>query len=401
MIRDMEITIEVTSNCQAKCPGCIRHKVFNPNTDLVSSPPKNWNLPLEVHNKLIDDLAEKSKVKFLTYDGSFGDSPFHPDFLEMIEYSASKLKGDVEPFGDEKIGQLSPEFNGLHDMTISTNGSYKTPAFWKRLGEILDEHLPNRHHVMFDLDGVDNKTQNMYRIATDFDKIIENAEAFISGGGQAVWKMIPFDFNEELEEKAKMLAAKHGFQKFQRNRIQRVEQKAVQIALSEKLNELDKMKEEDEDLMNISEELVNENLKKGKEIIKDIPIDTKLDAHQNLEKIRETAGITCIWGAANRYQISHDGSVWRCCWMNSNYQYKTEYDAGERENYLRFIKKYNEGWNNLHSHSFHDIISHDFFIKDLEDSFSNEYDDENNPKLKVCTTRCSNFNTKLTKKGIY
>jgi len=401
MIRDMEITIEVTSNCQAKCPGCIRHKVFNPNTDLVSAPPKNWNLPLEVHNKLIDDLAEKSKVKYMTYDGSFGDSPFHPDFLEMIEYSASKLKGDVEPFGDEKIGQLSPEFNGLHDMTISTNGSYKTPAFWKKLGEILNEHLPNRHHVMFDLDGIDNKTQNMYRISTDFDKIIENAEAFISGGGQAVWKMIPFDFNDELEEQAKILAAKHGFQKFQRNRIQRVEQKAVQIALSEKLNELDKMKEEDEDLLNISEELVNENLKKAKEVIKDIPIDTKLDAHQNLEKIRETAGITCIWGANNRYQISHDGSVWRCCWMNSNYQYKTEFDAGERENWLRFTKKYNEGWNNLHSHSFHDIISHDFFTKDLEDSFSNEYGDENNPKLKVCTTRCSDLNIKLTKKGIY
>ncbi len=401
MNRDMEITIEVTSNCQAKCPGCIRHKVFNPNTDLVSAPPKNWNLPLEVHNKLIDDLAEKSKVKYMTYDGSFGDSPFHPDFLEMIEYSASKLKGDVEPFGDEKIGQLSPEFNGLHDMTISTNGSYKTPVFWKRLGEILNEHLPNRHHVMFDLDGVDNKTQNMYRIATDFDKIIENAEAFISGGGEAVWKMIPFDFNDELEEQAKMLAAKHGFQKFQRNRIQRVEQKAVQIALSEKLNELDKMKEEDEDLLNISEELVNENLKKAKEVIKDIPIDTKLDAHQNLEKIRESAGVTCIWGANNRYQISHDGSVWRCCWMNSNYQYKTEFDAGERENYLRFTKKYNEGWNNLHSHSFHDIISHVFFTKDLEDSFSNEYGDENNPKLKVCTTRCSNLNIKLTKKGIY
>lgn len=397
----MEITIEVTSNCQAKCPGCIRHKVFNPNTDLVSAPPKNWNLPLEVHNKLIDDLAEKSKVKYMTYDGSFGDSPFHPDFLEMIEYSASKLKGDVEPFGDEKIGQLSPEFNGLHDMTISTNGSYKTPAFWKKLGEILNEHLPNRHHVMFDLDGIDNKTQNMYRISTDFDKIIENAEAFISGGGQAVWKMIPFDFNDELEEQAKILAAKHGFQKFQRNRIQRVEQKAVQIALSEKLNELDKMKEEDEDLLNISEELVNENLKKAKEVIKDIPIDTKLDAHQNLEKIRETAGITCIWGANNRYQISHDGSVWRCCWMNSNYQYKTEFDAGERENWLRFTKKYNEGWNNLHSHSFHDIISHDFFTKDLEDSFSNEYGDENNPKLKVCTTRCSDLNIKLTKKGIY
>jgi len=390
MIRDMEITIEVTSNCQAKCPGCIRHKVFNPDTDIVSAPPKNWNLPVDVHNKLIDDLAEKSKVKYMTYDGSFGDSPFHPDFLELIEYSASKLKGPVPFNGD-----------GLHDMTISTNGSYKTPAFWKRLGEILNEHLPGRHHVMFDLDGVDNKTQNMYRIATDFDKIIENAEAFISGGGEAVWKMIPFDFNDELEEKAKELAAKHGFQKFQRNRIQRVEQKAVKIALSEKMNKLDRMKEEDEDLQNISEELVEENLKKAKNLVNDIAIDTKLTVEENLENAREVTGITCLWGANNRYQISHDGSVWRCCWMNSNYQYKTEYDAGGRENWLRFTKKYNEGWNNLHSNSFHDIISHAFFTKDLEDSFSNGYDDEVNPKLKVCTTRCSDLNIKLTKKGIY
>ena len=386
----MEITIEVTSNCQAKCPGCIRHKVFNPDTDVVSAPPKNWNLPVDVHNKLIDDLAEKSKVKYLTYDGSFGDSPFHPDFLELVEYSASKLKGPVPFNGD-----------GLHDMTISTNGSYKTPAFWKRLGEILNEHLPGRHHVMFDLDGVDNKTQNMYRIATDFDKIIENAEAFISGGGEAVWKMIPFDFNDELEEKAKELAAKHGFQKFQRNRIQRVEQKAVKIALSEKMNKLDRMKEEDEDLQNISEELVEENLKKAKNLVNDIAIDTKLTVEENLENAREVTGITCLWGANNRYQISHDGSVWRCCWMNSNYQYKTEYDAGGRENWLRFTKKYNEGWNNLHSNSFHDIISHAFFTKDLEDSFSNGYDDEVNPKLKVCTTRCSNLSIKLTKRGIY
>jgi len=385
-LRNMEITIEVTSNCQAKCPGCIRHKVFNPDTDKVSAPPKNWNLPVDVHNKLIDSIADE--VKYITYDGSFGDSPFHPDFLELIEYSAKTLKG-------------TGYRNGLADMTISTNGSYKTVAFWKKLGEILNEHLPGRHHVMFDLDGTDKETQVMYRVGTNYDTIIKNAEAFVSGGGCAVWKMIPFDFNEELEEKAKMLAEKHGFQKFQRNRIQRVEQKAVKIALSEKMNKLERMKEEDEDLQNISEELIEKNLKKARNLVKDIPINTNLTVEQNLDNARETTGITCIWGSNNRYQISHDGSVWRCCWMNSNYQYKTEYDAGGRENWLRFTKKYNEGWNNLHSHSFRDIISHEFFTKDLEDSFSNGYDDDVNPKLKVCTTRCSNLNTTLTKKGIY
>jgi len=394
----MEITIEVTSNCQAKCPGCIRHKVFNPDTNLVSNPPKNLNLPVDVHNKLID--AIKGKVTYLTYDGSFGDSPLHPDFLELIEYSARTLKGDIGPFGDENLGMISHAFKGLHDLTISTNGSYKTPAFWKELGQILHKHLPGRHHIMFDLDGTDNETQNMYRISTNYDKIIENAKAFISGGGCAVWKMIPFDFNDDLEEKARELAKKHGFKWFQRNRIQRVEQKAVQIALSEQLGELDKMKEEDEDLMNISEDLVEKNLKKAKNILKTIKIDTNLDAHENLEKIRETTGVTCKWGVRDRYQISHDGSVWRCCWMNSNYQYKTEFNAGEREGWQRFTEKYNEGWNNLHSHSFHDIINHRFFTKDLEESFSNGYGDDVNPKLKVCTTKCSNLNVTTTKRGI-
>jgi len=376
----MQITIEVTSNCQAKCPGCIRHKVFNPDTDLVSNPPKNLNLPVNVHNSLIDEIADE--VRFLTYDGSFGDSPFHPDFLELIEYAASKC-------------------TKLIDLTISTNGSYKTPAFWKNLGEILHKYLPKRHHVMFDLDGIDNKTQNMYRISTDFDKIIENAEAFSSGGGVAVWKMIPFDFNDKLVKQAKELAWKHGFSHFQRNRVSRVEQKAVQIALSEKLGVLDEMKEEDEDLQNISDKEVDKQIKNAQELIKDIKIDKNLEVWENLENAREVTGVTCIWANDNRYQISHDGSVWRCCWTNSNYQYKTEFDAGKRENWLRFTSKYNEGWNNLHSHSFHDIINHDFFIKDLEDSFSNKYDDSNNPKLKVCTTRCSNLNVKLTKRGIW
>ena len=130
----MEITIEVTSNCQAKCPGCIRHKVFNPYTDEVSAPPKNWNLPVDIHHQLINSI--KDEVKYLTYDGSFGDSHFHPDFLELVEYAAKTTKGDIptDDYVGDGNGNLHANFNGLHDMTISTNGSYKSPAFWKKLG---------------------------------------------------------------------------------------------------------------------------------------------------------------------------------------------------------------------------------------------------------------------------
>jgi hypothetical protein len=160
------------------------------------------------------------------------------------------------------------------------------------------------------------------------------------------------------------------------------------------------MKAEDEDLEFISDTEVDKQVENAKDIIKDIKIDTKLDPWINLENAKEKAGITCIWAASDRYQISHDGSVWRCCWTNSNYQYKTQFNAGERENWTRFTSKYKEGWNNLHSNSFSDIINHDFFKKDLEESFSNSYDDVNNPKLKVCTSRCSNLNVKMTNRGL-
>ena len=390
----MNITIEVSSNCQAKCPGCIRHDVFNTETGTFSSPPKNLNLSVDVHNRLIDEIV--GNVKQLTYDGSFGDSPFHPDFLELIEYSASKLKGDTEPFGDEELGIISPEYKGIHDFIISTNGSYKTPEFWKKLGEILHEHLPGRHHVMFDLDGVDNKTQNMYRIDTNYPKIIENAKAFISGGGCAVWKMIPFDFNEELEERAKELSEQHGFKYFQRNRIQRVESKAVVLALSKKAGQLDKVVSEDNELSVVSNKDIDVQISKAESIIKDIKIDKNLDMFENLENARESVGVICKWKKDNNYQISHDGSVWRCCWLNSAYQYKTRQNIGNRENWEQFMSKYDNDWNNLHLHSFSDIINHDFFTKDLEASFSNKYDDKVNPKLKVCTEKCSKLNLKNT-----
>ena len=390
----MNITIEVSSNCQAKCPGCIRHDVLNTDTGTFSSPPKNLNLSVDVHNRLIDEIV--GNVKQLTYDGSFGDSPFHPDFLELIEYSASKLKGDTEPFGDEELGIISPEYTGIHDFIISTNGSYKTPEFWKKLGEILHEHLPGRHHVMFDLDGVDNKTQNMYRIDTNYPKIIENAKAFISGGGSAVWKMIPFDFNEELEERAKTLAKQHGFKYFQRNRIQRVESKAVFLALSKKAGKLDEEISKDNELSVISDKEIDAQISKAESIIKDIKIDKNLDMFDNLENARESAGIVCKWKKENNYQISHDGSVWRCCWINSAYQYKTRQNIGNRENWEQFVSKYDNDWNNLHSHSFSDIINHVFFTKDLEESFSNKYDDNVNPKLKVCTEKCSKLNLRNT-----
>ncbi len=395
----MQLTIEVTSNCQAQCPGCIRKNVINPSTGkhgYTKGVPKNVNMSLEAHNRLIDEASPE--LTWVSYDGGFGDSPLHPDFLDMIKHVASKPNIEI--------------------VAISTNGSYKSEEFWFELGQILSSRKPYNpdfvhgdepdklgrleygHLVFWDLDGVDNETQNMYRYKTDFDRIIRNAKAYIAGGGYAVWKMIPFDFNEELEERGMELAKEYGFNEFRRTRTHRVEQQATLLALAEK------MADEKTDIMEIVGDLndgeidradpkdIEKNIEAGKELIQDIIINPDKSVHQNMDDAKEKAGITCKWADAygGNYQISHDGSVWRCCWHNSVYQYRTKLNSGDRHGWERFMRPYEDDWNNINTHSFKDIINHRFFIKDLYESFDNKYDDEINPKLKVCTNRCSNLN---------
>ena len=105
----MQLTIEVTSNCQAQCPGCIRKNVINPTTGEIGytkGVPKNVNMSLEVHNRLIDEAYEDG-LTWVSYDGGFGDSPLHPDFLDMIRHVSEKPNIQI--------------------IAISTNGSYKPP----------------------------------------------------------------------------------------------------------------------------------------------------------------------------------------------------------------------------------------------------------------------------------
>jgi hypothetical protein len=371
-----QLTIEVTSNCQAKCPGCIRHKVVNPITNRVEHPPKNINLTLEAHNRMIDEAAP---LKFISYDGGFGDSPLHPDFLEMVKHAA--------------------QVEGMEILAISTNASMRNPKWWAELGRILNKYVPigeidRGHKVFFDLDGIDQKTQEMYRINTNFDKIIENAKAFIGAGGAACWKMIPFDFNKDLEERAKEMATEIGFFEFHRDRVQRIEQLGAQLAIIKKQHGDDvDFKTFGDVEINLSDEKdLQKNADKAKELVQDVFINPKLTVVENLDKAKEDAGVTCSWSNMGNWQVSHDGTVWRCCWHQSNYNYQTKLNSGNRDAYTRFTSCYDENWNNIYYNNFNDIINHEFFVEELEESFSNKYDDPFMPKLKVCTKRCSDLN---------
>jgi MoaA/NifB/PqqE/SkfB family radical SAM enzyme len=121
--------------------------------------------------------------------GNFGDPIINPNLLEMISYST--------------------ETNPYLYVRIHTNGSARNIEWWKNLAEAL----PKNHKVIFAIDGLED-THAMYRIGTNYNKILQNAEAFISAGGIAEWCFIKFKHNEHQVEEAKNIAKDIGFSIF-------------------------------------------------------------------------------------------------------------------------------------------------------------------------------------------
>jgi len=175
------VHLEVTSKCQAKCPMCPRNlqgSIVNPfiTLDEVS----------------IDQFKEWFSIDFITgldnlsMCGNYGDPIIAKDTLEIFEYLR--------------------EHNNQIQLKMHTNGSGRNNDWWTRLAKL-------NVHTIFGLDGLED-THSLYRINTDFKKIIENARSFINAGGYARWDMLAFKHNEHQIEDCRSLSKKLGFREF-------------------------------------------------------------------------------------------------------------------------------------------------------------------------------------------
>jgi MoaA/NifB/PqqE/SkfB family radical SAM enzyme len=176
--------LEITALCNATCPACSRYPTSSYFVHPYISNSDTWSID-EVKKRLPPEDIAGIQVFFI--NGTLGDFVANFHALEIVEY----------------FSQCAPTAS----ITINTNGSARTREWWARLGSIP------KVHVTFAIDGLAD-THALYRRNTDWNKIIENARAFIQAGGRAEWIMTLFKHNEHQVDDCNALAIEYGFKHF-------------------------------------------------------------------------------------------------------------------------------------------------------------------------------------------
>lgn len=176
--------LEVTTACNAACPLCPRETDvnFNKETDVVT-------LSLSEVKVLCDDDFIKDLDKMFMC-GNYGDPAAANSALDIFRYFKS--------------------VNPTITLGMNTNGSLRTPDWWRELAGILNGPLD---YVVWSIDGLSD-TNHLYRINTVWNKIMDNAQAFIDAGGSAHWDMLIYEHNEHQMDSAEQLAREMGFSWF-------------------------------------------------------------------------------------------------------------------------------------------------------------------------------------------
>jgi len=238
-----QLTTELTFRCNAKCPACHRWKPLRINLNEAK-----YTISLERFKQLFNPELLQN-LEWLVLNGNFGDSIMNKQFREIISYVKSQ---------------------GTR-LLIHTNGGIHDKSYWTDVGNILTD----RDIINFDLDGLAD-THHIYRINTEFDKVLENAQSVIATNrAQVHWKYIVFEHNKHQVDEARNLAKTSGFTTFSTVKTSRdvFAPKTGSFVHSKKTQE-----------------------------------------YQQAEK-----KIHCVWDDWGKWYISPEGLVFRCCWTGGHY----------------------------------------------------------------------------------
>ena len=186
------IHYEPTSRCNAACPMCAR------NTNGEGCVVPLQDLSLELFKTQVSACIDQLEKVF--FCGAVGDPCADKTLLDKISWIKQQRKDIV--------------------VGINTNGSIRNPIWWTQCGKLLDGIYD---YVVFSIDGLED-TNHIYRVGVQFEKIMENAQAYIDTGASAHGDMLVFDHNKHQIEQCKHLAGSMGFTWFRSKETDRWDQ---------------------------------------------------------------------------------------------------------------------------------------------------------------------------------
>ena len=180
----LELDVELTTHCNARCPQCSRTNEFN------VSERKEW-LPL--NQVTIDDFKKwfpQIKIKHFHFSGKYGDPGMCKDLKLIVEYIINNSKTTT--------------------ISINTNGSMRNEEFWFDLCGIGKQRL----ELIFDVDGINQEMHSFYRRGTSLDKVLKNIEAACQTISKVSVLTVMFKHNEDYIEDIQNMCRKYGVKHF-------------------------------------------------------------------------------------------------------------------------------------------------------------------------------------------
>jgi len=172
--------LETTDVCQLACPLCARE------TDVGFNKRLQHHLTIPHIQKHFSDRVIKGLDKVFAC-GNYGDPAAGKHTLDIYRWFRS----------------LNPNIT----LGMNTNGALQTTFYWHELGRLFNQP---QDYVVFSIDGLED-TNSVYRVNSNWKKLMANAEAYISAGGSAHWDMLVYRHNQHQVDVCEQLARDMGF----------------------------------------------------------------------------------------------------------------------------------------------------------------------------------------------
>jgi len=298
---------------------------------------RHWDIAQLINNLEIEKMTGLEKI---VIEGDKGDPVMHPKLYDLLVHLSTAPSQPI--------------------IELTTNGSIQSPRWWSKLAAI-----PNLI-VRFSIDGLSD-TNHLYRVGVEFNRIVENATAFISNGGNALMKTLLFKHNDHQIDEIVQFSKEMNF--FALYFAKGAEDRFLDLPVWE-------VKVNGATLHTIRPSQLSA------EHIRGLTVQHRDSPKYNQVQTRESTNnynLTCTWLTRGRLYITYQHHVIPCCMMHNDLY--LDYPGGRR--------LVNELVGDLDSidlskRTMSNVLTSDFFDHTLENHFYN------GPHLPICAKSCRN-----------